>query len=107
MKYVYVKNRNTLDVARHEIISEDQYCYVIEADGVTIPISRQSPQFIISALHGNFEIISYQEYVAIVNGIIEKKLEALHQMYLAIGGEYWKAKEGLKAEKLPMDEVTE
>jgi len=88
MKYVYVKNRNTLDVARHEIIiGEFGFCY--------------------PAIPSEFETLSYHEYRAIVNGKLQAQLEILDQEYSRYQKAHYEAMKELKAKELPMDEVTE
>jgi|TARA_R110000823_G_C15829899_1_gene490128 hypothetical protein len=88
MKYVYVKNRNTLDVARHEIIiGEFGFCY--------------------PAIPSEFETLSYHEYRAIVNGKLQAQLEILDQENTNRQRAYDATKKELCAKRLPMDEVTE
>tara|TARA_B110000503_G_C7153711_1_gene416324 strand:+ start:2100 stop:2366 length:267 start_codon:yes stop_codon:yes gene_type:complete len=88
MKYVYVKNRNTLDVARHEIIiGEFGFCY--------------------PAIPSEVETLSYHEYRAIVNGKLQAQLEILDQENTNRQRAYDATKKELCAKRLPMDEVTE
>lgn len=91
MKYVYVKAKNTLDVARHEVASE-KFTRLVEC---------------LESDDCNFEEISYQEYRAIVNGKIEAQLEILDEEETKRQRAYNATKKELYAKMLRIDEVTE
>lgn len=110
MKYVYVKAKNKLEVARHEVVEENKYSFSINPNskikGDDIWINRQLNNFS-PPLSEHFSIISYREYRAIVNGKIQAQREILDQEYSRYQKAYYEAKKELKAKELPMDEVTE
>lgn len=106
MKYVYVKNRNTLDVAKHEVINEDEYVFTIKVGDELIYINRQLNSFS-SVLDSHFILIPYKEYMVIVNGKIQAQREILDQEYSRYQKAYYEAMKELRAKELPIDEVTE
>ena len=87
MKYVYVKARNTLDVARHKDVC-GKYLDLLNSDH-------------------NIKMISYDEYRAIVNGKIQAQLEILDEAETNRQRAYNTTKKELYAKMLPIDEVTE
>lgn len=98
MKYVYVKNRNTLDVARHEVIKENEYVFTIKVGDELICSSAWDSDFI---------LIPYREYRAIVNAKIQAQREILDQEYSRYQKAHYEAIKELRAKELPIDEVTE
>ena len=91
MKYVYIKIRNTLGVAKHKVACErtPHLVELLEDD------------------NSSFEEISYQEYRTIVNGKIQAQLEILGEENTNRQRAYDATKKELCAKRLPMDEVTE
>lgn len=107
MKYVYVKNRNTLDVARHEA-EDTKEGWVIKIRGEKAGQATITKRIIfLDDLHPDLELLSYQEYRAIVNGKIQAQREILDQEYSRYQKAHYEAKKELRAKELPIDEVTE
>ena len=104
MKYIYIRKKGTLEVARHERAGANEegvFVWVVERETKTKTYSASS---FIKNNDPNFEIIPYELYRDITNGIIDAKLEALDDARYAFMKMHYEARKESRAKKLPIDE---
>jgi len=91
MKYIYIRRKGSLDTARREVVEN--------IDGVPYVLVDGEPTSF--AYFPDLEIIPYELYRDITNGIIDAKLEALDDARYAFMKMHYEARKESRAKKLP------